>query len=76
MSPHAYGIAIDLNTWENPDVAANGTHPDKWFAHHRSSKYCGVIMSGSAVVRAFRTVGLGWGGTRIRDYQHFDPTLL
>ena len=76
MSPHAYGFAVDVNTWENPDVAGNGTHPNRWFAVHRSGKYGGVIMSRSAVVKAFRTAGLGWGGTAIRDYQHFDPTLL
>ena len=27
-------------------------------------------------MKAFRTAGLGWGGNTIRDYQHFDPTLL
>jgi hypothetical protein len=76
MSPHAYGYAVDVNTWENPDVAANGTHPNSWFAVHRSAKYGGVIMSGSAIVLAFREIGLGWGGSTISDYQHFDPTLL
>ncbi|MFI5101572.1 MAG: M15 family metallopeptidase, partial [Actinomycetes bacterium] len=75
MSPHAYGFAVDINTWENPDVAANGTHPDAWFATHRSAAYPGVIMPGGVVVRAMRVAGLGWGGDTIRDYQHFDPTL-
>jgi hypothetical protein len=75
MSPHAYGSAIDVNTWENPDVAANGTHPNVWFAAHRSARYGGVIMSNDAVVRAFRAIGLGWGGSTIRDFQHFDPYL-
>jgi hypothetical protein len=76
LSPHAYGIAVDINTWENPDAAANGTHPDSWFFHHRVAWYGGEILKGSTVVRIMRAAGFGWGGTSIGDLQHFDPTLL
>ena len=63
MSPHAYGSAVDINTWENPDRAANGTHPNSWFLSHRSAAYAGEIRKGSTVVRVVRSAGLGWGGT-------------
>lgn len=76
LSPHAYGSAVDINTWENPDRAANGTHPNSWFLSHRSAAYAGEILKGSTVVRVMRSAGLGWGGTSIGDLQHFDPWLL
>ena len=77
-SQHAYGHAIDLNTCENPYV-----HPNGHIEHPRCVKYGnrkrhdpGLIHAGDKVVRAFRSVGWGWGGTwgGPWDYQHFSVT--
>jgi hypothetical protein len=74
-SEHAYGLAVDLNPCENPYVSADGSE-----AHKRCRKYVdrslhdpGVIQAGDKVVRAFASVGWGWGGIweGARDYQHF-----
>lgn len=74
-SEHAYGLAVDLDPCENPYVYANG-----YEAHKRCRRYVdrslhdpGIIHPGDAVVRAFTSVGWGWGGTWTgdRDYQHF-----
>ena len=74
-SEHAYGLAVDLDPCENPYVYANG-----YEAHKRCRKYVdrslldpGIIHAGDQVVRAFASVGWGWGGIwpGDRDYQHF-----
>jgi hypothetical protein len=33
----------------------------------------GMAVPGSAIVKAFRSVGWGWGAS-YRDYQHFSTT--
>jgi hypothetical protein len=77
-SQHAYGHAVDLNTCENPYVYSSG-HID----HPRCVKYGdrerhdpGLIHTGDKVVRAFRSIGWGWGGTwgGPWDFQHFSAT--
>ncbi|WP_067915568.1 M15 family metallopeptidase [Actinomadura rubrobrunea] len=74
-SQHAYGLAIDINPCENPYVSANGT-----VAHRKCVKFKnrkrrdpGVIHKGDAVVKAFASIGWGWGGDwrGAKDYQHF-----
>lgn len=74
-SQHAYGLAVDLNTCENPYVAANGhiDHPQCVKFHDRGRRDPGVIHAGDRVVRAFRAIGWGWGGSwgGPWDYQHF-----
>jgi hypothetical protein len=74
-SEHAYGLAVDLDPCENPYVYADG-----YEAHRRCRRYVdrslhdpGIIHAGDKVVRAFASVGWGWGGTwqGDRDYQHF-----
>jgi len=61
-SNHAYGRAIDINDFENPYVASNGTvYPSRYFLHRRSGP--GVFSSSSsAAVRAFTRLGFSWGG--------------
>jgi hypothetical protein len=77
-SQHAYGHAVDLNTCENPYV-----HPSGHIEHPRCVKYGqrrrkdpGLIHAGDRVVRAFRSIGWGWGGSwgGPWDYQHFSAT--
>jgi hypothetical protein len=75
FSQHAFGLAVDLNTCQNPYVYADGH-----VAHKNCAKYAnrknrdpGVIHAGDRVVKAFASIGWGWGGewSGARDYQHF-----
>ncbi|ADG86846.1 M15 family metallopeptidase [Thermobispora bispora] len=77
-SEHAYGRAIDLNPRENPYVYADGSN-----AHRNADAYVkrplhkpGVINAGDRVVRAFESIGWGWGGywSGAKDYQHFSKS--
>ena len=74
-SEHAYGEAIDVNPIENPYVYADGTT-----THAASDPYLdradvrpGMAVAGGTLVRAFNSIGWGWGGRwpRPTDYQHF-----
>jgi hypothetical protein len=77
-SQHAYGLAIDINPIENPYVeggrvyhAASRPYVD------RSKRRKGMIQAGGTVVRAFASIGWGWGGSwtgSVRDYQHFSAS--
>jgi D-alanyl-D-alanine carboxypeptidase len=74
-SQHAYGLAVDLNTCENPYVHPGGhiEHPRCVKYGNRKRKDPGVVHAGDKVVRAFRSIGWGWGGSwgGPWDYQHF-----
>ncbi|MCW2888628.1 MAG: hypothetical protein JWL58_5490 [Streptosporangiaceae bacterium] len=74
-SQHAYGLAIDVNTCENPYVYPDGTVSHKKCVKFkdRSRRDPGVIHNGDLVVRSFRAIGWGWGGlwSGAKDYQHF-----
>ena len=72
-SNHAYGLAIDINPVENPYVGC-GRVRDRASARYldRSRLRKGTVSP--AVVRAFRSIGWGWGGDwtgDTRDYMHF-----
>ncbi|TYB49370.1 M15 family metallopeptidase [Actinomadura chibensis] len=78
FSQHAYGLAIDINPCQNPYVYADGH-----VAHKKCAKYKdrgnddpGVIHRGDKVVKAFASIGWGWGGvwSGARDYQHFSSS--
>jgi hypothetical protein len=73
-SNHAYGTAIDVNDFENPYVADDGTiYPDAYYASRRSARPGVFSSSSSAAVRAFTSQGMTWGGRWSHpDYQHFD----
>jgi hypothetical protein len=72
-SNHAYGHAVDLNPVENPYVGCGQTRDPKSVSYmDRSRLRKGMVTP--AVVRAFRSVGWGWGGNwsgRTKDYMHF-----
>jgi hypothetical protein len=72
-SKHAYGTAIDVNDFENPYVADNGTvYPGTYWLHRRGPAPGVFSSSGSAAVRAFTSQGLSWGGLWANpDFQHF-----
>jgi hypothetical protein len=72
-SNHAYGHAIDLNPVENPYVGCGMSHDPagrKYLDRSRLRK--GMVTP--AVVRAFASIGWGWGGSwtgDTKDYMHF-----
>jgi D-alanyl-D-alanine carboxypeptidase len=72
-SNHAYGYAIDINPVENPYVGCGQTRdPTSVRYMDRSRVRKGMITP--AVVRAFRSIGWGWGGDwsgDTKDYMHF-----
>ena len=74
-SMHAYGLAIDVNTVQNPYVEAGvGVQPPAGAAYvDRSDSRRGMAYPGGVLVSAFSSVGWGWGGNWAGspDYQHF-----
>jgi hypothetical protein len=72
-SNHAYGLAVDLNPVENPYVGCGMTRdPSARRYLDRSHRRKGMVTP--AVVRAFASIGWGWGGEwagRTKDYMHF-----
>ena len=75
-SNHAYGHAIDLNPNENPYVGCGAVYDPKSSPYvDRSRHRKGMVTP--AVVRAFRSIGWGWGGGwsgDTKDYMHFSTT--
>ncbi|MFB3737739.1 MAG: M15 family metallopeptidase, partial [Candidatus Velamenicoccus archaeovorus] len=74
-SQHAYGLAVDINPLQNPYVAADGFVRNRFGRPYRdrSQHLPGMIHPGDVVVRAFASVGWGWGGawSSGKDYMHF-----
>jgi hypothetical protein len=72
-SNHAYGYAVDLNPRENPYVGCGASYDPGARAYiDRSPLRKGMVTP--AVVRAFASVGWGWGGAwtgDTKDYMHF-----
>ena len=75
-SNHAYGHAIDLNPNENPYVGCGAVYDPRSRPYvDRSRLRKGMVTP--AVVRAFRSIGWGWGGDwtgDTKDYMHFSTT--
>jgi hypothetical protein len=74
-SMHAYGLAIDVNTVQNPYLeAGKPAQPRAGAAYrNRSGIRRGMAYPGGELVRAFAAIGWGWGGnwSGSPDYQHF-----
>jgi D-alanyl-D-alanine carboxypeptidase len=77
-SMHAYGLAIDVNTVQNPYVEAGaGVQPPAGAAYlNRSDIRRGMGYPGGVLVKAFTAIGWGWGGnwSGSPDYQHFSSS--
>jgi hypothetical protein len=74
FSQHAYGLAIDVNPFQNPYEKGDLVLPELAGAYtDRSWRRPGMILPGDVVVRAFADVGWTWGGTwnSLKDLQHF-----
>ena len=63
LSPHSYGWAIDINTVENPYLAANGVwYPSNGLAYrNRSVSRPGMLFSSSTATKALIAQGYFWG---------------
>jgi hypothetical protein len=76
QSPHSYGIAIDVNTVQNPYRDRNG----KWWPKNgrsyidRTPRRKGMLTSGSHLTKQLGHEGYFWGGrwSPGKDYQHFE----
>jgi hypothetical protein len=74
FSQHAYGLAVDVNPFQNPYTKGDLVLPELAGAYtDRSWRRPGMILPGGPVVRAFARIGWGWGGSwhSLKDLQHF-----
>jgi hypothetical protein len=70
-SMHAYGEAVDVNDVENPYLLGSRVIPPAGRAYvDRTNVRPGMAVADGVLVRAFASVGWGWGA-RFGDYQHF-----
>lgn len=77
FSQHAYGLAIDVNTFQNPYQSGDVVLPELASSYLRRDQVRpGMITPDGPVVAAFREIGWSWGGdwTSLKDYQHFSLT--
>lgn len=73
-SQHAYGLAIDVNTFQNPYKKGELVLPELSGSYlDRDNVRPGMITANGPVVEAFTRIGWGWGGNwrTLKDYQHF-----
>ncbi|NNF54138.1 MAG: M15 family metallopeptidase [Acidimicrobiales bacterium] len=74
FSQHAYGLAVDINPFQNPYVRRTSVIPPLAMAYaDRSWERPGMIAESDLVVTAFDAIGWEWGGhwNTLKDYQHF-----
>lgn len=73
-SQHAYGLAVDVNPFQNP------YHKDKVVLPELATSYLdrgnvrpGMILPNGPVVKAFAAIGWKWGGDyhSLKDFMHF-----
>jgi D-alanyl-D-alanine carboxypeptidase len=75
-SQHAYGLALDLNPIENPYTGCGRTRERSSLPYLNRSKIRRGMVT-RAVVRAFASIGWGWGGAwpgSTKDYMHFSSS--
>jgi len=73
-SAHAYGIAVDLNPFNNPYTKGDLVLPELSSSYvDRAWKRPGMIYPGDVVTMAFAYIGWTWGGTwqSLKDRHHF-----
>ncbi|CAN5172484.1 hypothetical protein BH09ACT12_BH09ACT12_24540 [soil metagenome] len=74
FSAHAYGLALDLNPFDNPYLKGDVVVPERASSYlDRSRVRPGMVEAGDLVVEAFARIGWSWGGdfNSLKDYQHF-----
>jgi hypothetical protein len=75
-SMHAYGLAVDLNPVENPYVGCGQTRDPASLPYRDRSRHRRGMVT-RRVVKAFGSIGWGWGGAwtgSTKDYMHFSST--
>lgn len=73
-SQHAYGLAVDVDPFQNPYVRPGLVVPELASAYeNRARVRPGMIEPGGPVVTAFASIGWKWGGdwNSLKDYMHF-----
>jgi hypothetical protein len=76
-SAHAYGLAIDLDPFQNPFRRGDLVLPELASAYlDRADRRPGMILPGDVVTTAFASIGWTWGGTfrTPKDLMHFSAT--
>lgn len=74
FSEHAYGLAIDVNPFQNPYRRGEVVIPELASSYlDRQRERPGMITEDGPVVAAFDAIGWEWGGryTRLSDLHHF-----
>jgi hypothetical protein len=76
-SAHAYGLAVDVDPFQNPYRRGDLVLPELASAYlDRGRVRPGMIRAGDVVTRAFAAIGWTWGGTWRSpvDLMHFSAT--
>ena len=76
---HAYGLAVDINPFENLEIQDGKADPPAaaaWVDRSRSSP--AMISEADAAWRAYRAIGWTWGGDwrSLKDYMYFSANGL
>lgn len=74
FSAHAYGLALDLNPFQNPYHRGDLVLPELASSYlDRTWRRPGMLLPGDVAVRAFAAIGWSWGGAwvRTKDTMHF-----
>jgi hypothetical protein len=77
FSAHAYGLAVDVNPFQNPYRRGDLVLPELASAYlDRAQLRPGMIVEGDVVVEAFAAIGWTWGGRweEPSDTMHFSAT--
>ncbi|WP_230687286.1 M15 family metallopeptidase [Catellatospora vulcania] len=76
-SQHAYGLAVDLNPFQNPYHKGKVVLPELATAYlDRADVRPGMAQPREEAVQAFAAIGWKWGGDyrSLKDYMHFSAT--
>jgi D-alanyl-D-alanine carboxypeptidase len=76
-SQHAYGLAVDVNPFQNPYHKGQVVLPELATAYlDRAEARPGMVQPGGPAVQAFTAIGWHWGGNfrSLKDYMHFSAT--
>lgn len=74
VSRHAFGMAVDVNPLQNPQVRTREVLPSAAVSYaDRSRDFPHKISKEDLCYKLFRSHGFHWGGSwmRSKDYQHF-----
>jgi hypothetical protein len=74
FSQHAYGLALDVNTFQNPYAKGDVVLPELASSYLRRGEVRpGMIVAAGPVIEAFARIGWEWGGhwNESLDFQHF-----